>query len=42
MLLTLHAKAGQWFQLGGHCEPGDATLAGAATREAAEESGSPG
>jgi 8-oxo-dGTP pyrophosphatase MutT (NUDIX family) len=38
-LLTLHAKAGRWFQLGGHCEPGDATLAGAATREAREESG---
>ena len=39
VLLTLHAKAGQWFQFGGHCEPGDATLAGAATREAVEESG---
>jgi len=39
VLLTLHAKAGAWFQLGGHCEPGDATLAGAALREAAEESG---
>jgi len=39
VLLTLHAKAGRWFQLGGHCEPGDATLAGAATREAREESG---
>lgn len=38
-LLTLHAKAGQWFQLGGHCEPGDRTLAGAALREATEESG---
>jgi 8-oxo-dGTP pyrophosphatase MutT (NUDIX family) len=38
-LLTLHAKARRWFQLGGHCEPGDATLAGAALREAAEESG---
>jgi 8-oxo-dGTP pyrophosphatase MutT (NUDIX family) len=38
-LLTLHAKAGRWFQLGGHCEPGDTTLAGAATREAREESG---
>ena len=21
VLLTLHAKAGEWFQLGGHCEP---------------------
>lgn len=39
VLLTLHAKAGRWFQLGGHCEPGDATLAGAALREASEESG---
>lgn len=41
VLLTLHAKAGQWFQLGGHCEPGDATLADAAAREAREESGLP-
>ena len=39
VLLTLHAKAGQWFQLGGHCEPGDATLLDAARREAREESG---
>lgn len=39
VLLTLHAKAGRWFQLGGHCEPGDATLAAAALREAREESG---
>ena len=39
VLLTLHAKARAWFQLGGHCEPGDATLVGAATREAVEESG---
>ncbi|WP_134742001.1 NUDIX hydrolase [Nocardioides sp. 503] len=39
VLLTLHAKARQWFQLGGHCEPGDATLAGAALREATEEGG---
>ncbi len=39
VLLTLHAKARQWFQLGGHCEPGDPTLAGAALREAREESG---
>jgi 8-oxo-dGTP pyrophosphatase MutT (NUDIX family) len=38
-LLTLHAKAGQWFQFGGHCEPGDQTLLGAAAREAREESG---
>lgn len=39
VLLTLHAKARAWFQLGGHCEPGDPTLAGAALREATEESG---
>jgi 8-oxo-dGTP pyrophosphatase MutT (NUDIX family) len=41
VLLTLHAKAQRWFQLGGHCETGDATLAGAAEREAIEESGLP-
>ncbi|HEY0950799.1 NUDIX hydrolase [Nocardioides sp.] len=39
VLLTLHAKARAWFQLGGHCEPGDPTLAAAALREATEESG---
>jgi 8-oxo-dGTP pyrophosphatase MutT (NUDIX family) len=39
VLLTLHAKAGRWFQFGGHCEPVDLTLAGAAAREATEESG---
>lgn len=39
VLLTLHAKAQRWFQFGGHCEEGDATLAGAAHREAVEESG---
>jgi ADP-ribose pyrophosphatase YjhB (NUDIX family) len=38
-LLTLHAKALEWFQFGGHCEAGDVTLAGAALREATEESG---
>ncbi|QFZ23214.1 NUDIX hydrolase [Saccharothrix syringae] len=38
-LLTLHPRVGRWLQLGGHCEPGDRTLAGAALREAAEESG---
>jgi 8-oxo-dGTP pyrophosphatase MutT (NUDIX family) len=42
VLLTLHAKAGAWFQMGGHCEDTDTTLAGAALREATEESGVPG
>jgi 8-oxo-dGTP pyrophosphatase MutT (NUDIX family) len=41
VLLTLHAKAKLWFQFGGHCEPDDRTLAGAAEREAREESGLP-
>ncbi|MEU3768523.1 NUDIX hydrolase [Amycolatopsis keratiniphila] len=39
VLLTLHPRVGRWLQLGGHCEPGDATLADAALREAREESG---
>lgn len=39
VLLTLHAKARAWFQMGGHCEESDDTLAGAALREALEESG---
>jgi 8-oxo-dGTP pyrophosphatase MutT (NUDIX family) len=39
VLLTLHAKAQAWFHMGGHCEETDATLAGAALREAVEESG---
>ncbi len=39
VLLTLHAKARQWFQLGGHLEPTDADVVAAATREAREESG---
>jgi 8-oxo-dGTP pyrophosphatase MutT (NUDIX family) len=39
VLLTLHAKAREWFQFGGHCEPDDRSLAGAALREAVEESG---
>ena len=39
VLLNLHRKAQRWFHFGGHLEQGDATLAGAALREAAEESG---
>ncbi|TCB99906.1 NUDIX domain-containing protein [Micromonospora zingiberis] len=39
VLLCLHGKMHTWVQLGGHCEPGDRTLAGAALREATEESG---
>ncbi|WP_327177878.1 NUDIX hydrolase [Streptomyces sp. NBC_01335] len=39
VLLTLHKKLGMWLQMGGHCEPEDATLADAALREATEESG---
>lgn len=39
ILLVMHRKVGRWLQPGGHCEAGDATLAGAALREASEESG---
>jgi coenzyme F420-0:L-glutamate ligase len=39
VLLTLHPRAGMWLQIGGHCEPDDATLLDAARREAVEESG---
>ena len=39
VLLNLHRKARRWFAFGGHVEPADATLAGAALREAVEESG---
>jgi ADP-ribose pyrophosphatase YjhB (NUDIX family) len=39
VLLTLHAKMRLWLQMGGHGEADDATLADAALREGAEESG---
>lgn len=39
VLLTLHPRLGRWVQVGGHCEPEDATLLAAARREAVEESG---
>ncbi|MGW4329828.1 NUDIX hydrolase [Nocardia sp. NPDC004573] len=39
VLLTLHPRVGRWIQLGGHCEERDETVAGAALREATEESG---
>jgi 8-oxo-dGTP pyrophosphatase MutT (NUDIX family) len=39
VLLCLHGRIERWVQLGGHCEPVDTTVAGAALREASEESG---
>ncbi|WP_327353559.1 NUDIX hydrolase [Streptomyces sp. NBC_01304] len=39
VLLTLHKKLQMWLQMGGHCEPGDDTVAAAALREGTEESG---
>lgn len=41
VLLTLHRRIGRWLQTGGHCEPDDTTLVGAAQREGLEESGIP-
>jgi 8-oxo-dGTP pyrophosphatase MutT (NUDIX family) len=38
VLLNLHRKARRWFHFGGHLED-DTTLAGAALREATEETG---
>ena len=40
-LLTLHARIGEWLELGGHLEPDDADLAAASLREGIEESGIP-
>ncbi|HEY7271405.1 MAG TPA: NUDIX domain-containing protein [Actinoplanes sp.] len=39
LLLCLHGRMNSWMQVGGHCEPGDRSLAAAAYREATEESG---
>ncbi|WP_244906969.1 NUDIX hydrolase [Rathayibacter caricis] len=39
VLLCFHGKGRFWVQLGGHIEPGDASVADAALREAREESG---
>ncbi|OLT51357.1 NUDIX hydrolase [Cellulosimicrobium sp. CUA-896] len=39
VLLCYHRKGRFWVQVGGHLEPDDATLPGAALREAREESG---
>jgi len=39
VLLTLHPLVGRWLQLGGHVEPSDDTLVGAARRESVEEGG---
>jgi 8-oxo-dGTP pyrophosphatase MutT (NUDIX family) len=38
-LLVHHRKSGEWFQPGGHLEPGDETAGDGALREAAEETG---
>jgi 8-oxo-dGTP pyrophosphatase MutT (NUDIX family) len=42
VLLCLHRRIRRWVQVGGHCEAEDESLAGAALREATEESGIPG
>jgi 8-oxo-dGTP pyrophosphatase MutT (NUDIX family) len=39
VLLTLHRRARQWFQFGGHLEPADRGVRAGAEREAREESG---
>jgi 8-oxo-dGTP pyrophosphatase MutT (NUDIX family) len=38
VLLCLHGRVRRWLQVGGHCEDADVSLAGAALREAVEES----
>lgn len=38
-LLTWHKRLDRWLQMGGHVEPEDVTLLGAAERELREESG---
>jgi 8-oxo-dGTP pyrophosphatase MutT (NUDIX family) len=38
-LLVHHRKSGNWFQPGGHFEPGDHSASDAALREAREETG---
>ena len=38
-LLVLHGRIGLWVQPGGHCEPGDTSIAEAAAREVREETG---
>jgi 8-oxo-dGTP pyrophosphatase MutT (NUDIX family) len=37
--LVLHLRMGLWVQPGGHLEPGDSSIAGAASRELQEETG---
>jgi 8-oxo-dGTP pyrophosphatase MutT (NUDIX family) len=39
VLLVLHARLGRWLQPGGHLEPSDDSVAGAARREVLEETG---
>ena len=39
VLLCFHRKGGFWVQFGGHIKPHDVSIAGAALREAREESG---
>ncbi len=39
VLLVLHRRLGLWVQPGGHFEPGDHSVAAAASRELAEETG---